>query len=56
MCCCIRCLPSGLGAGMKRLCVQVWLDGAMARLVVGSKGASTSQCALVRLPLYESKP
>ena len=40
---------------MKRFWVQVWLDGAMARLVVGSKGASTSQCALVRPPSYQAK-
>ena len=30
--------------------MQVWLDGAVARLVVGSKGPSACQCALVRAP------
>ncbi len=29
---------------------QVWLDGAVARLVVGSRDPNAAQCALVRAP------
>lgn len=32
----------------------MWLDGAMARLVVGSRGASACQCALVRAPFHQA--
>ena len=29
-------------------CCKVWLDGALARSVIGSKGSGVLQCALVR--------